>query len=451
MNDSSLNGSPRGSATNEDESSQRDVGQLLGPVSTTALVAASMIGAGVYVSSGYLIADLGSPWWVLLAWLVGGVIAFCGATVYAALATRFTESGGEYLFLARAAHPVAGLMAGWVSLLAGFTGAIVLAAQAFAEYTIPMFPDGWSDASNEFAIALVVVCTAANYWQLQTADWLQRVVVLLKILLIVSLVIAAIRVYPQSWSGLNQASPTEFPGWKNFATGLMWISLSYCGFNAAIYISSEVREPQRNVPIGILGGTLLVTVVYLVLNGIFVLVPAADAIAGKKDVAVIAAETLGGSIFVFIVRITIGLSLASSVLAMTMTGPRVYAKMSQDGFLPAVLSEHGRPTRFAVLAQGFLAIIVILFASLQSLLSYLGFTLTVSSALTCCLIFLPSQRDAARRIPLFPLTPMIFVGGTAVTATLAAMMKPHEAIAAAVTILVGGIVYLMTRHRFSST
>ena len=87
-----------------------------------------MIGAGVYTTSGFTIADLGSPWWVLLAWFIGGVIAFCGASVYAALATQFTESGGEYLLLSRAMHPAAGLMAGWVSLLAGFTGAMAFAA-----------------------------------------------------------------------------------------------------------------------------------------------------------------------------------------------------------------------------------------------------------------------------------------------------------------------------------
>ena len=106
-------------------------------VSLTALVIASMIGAGVFTTSGFALADLGTPGRVLLAWFVGGLIAFCGAISYGALAHRMTESGGEYLFLSRAIHPLVGFLAGWISLLAGFTGAIAFAATAFAAYAVP--------------------------------------------------------------------------------------------------------------------------------------------------------------------------------------------------------------------------------------------------------------------------------------------------------------------------
>ena len=106
----------------------------MGVWSAAAVVAASMIGAGVYTTSGYTLASLGSPHWVLLAWTVGGLIAICGSICYGALAKQFTESGGEYLFLARAVHPAAGMMAGWVSLLAGFTGAMAFAATTFETF-----------------------------------------------------------------------------------------------------------------------------------------------------------------------------------------------------------------------------------------------------------------------------------------------------------------------------
>ncbi len=418
----------------------------LGPTSTTAIVAASMIGSGVYVSSGYLIGDMGSPWWVLLAWLVGGIIAFCGATVYAALATQFTESGGEYMLLARATHPVAGLMAGWVSLLAGFTGAIALAAKTCETYLLPLLPNTLSDLpSPSLAISLVVICTALNLIRTDVADSVQRLVVLLKLLLILGFVGFALTQFPGAWNGYNEAISTPWPGALKFATALMWISLSYCGFNAAIYMAGEVREPSRNVPIGLLAGTGLVTVVYLLLNSIFVLTPSFDQIAGKEDVAAIAAQSLGGSSFVAWVRIIIVLSLCSSVSAMTMAGPRVYAKMAQDGFLPSIFSNEGRPTSTTIALQGVLAVIVISISTINWLISYLGFTLTVTAALTCCLIFLPAQRDAARRIPLYPLSPIIFVLGTATTATLAAIREPKQAFAAAITILIGAAIHFAQR------
>lgn len=414
----------------------------LGAVSTTALVAASMIGAGVYTTSGFTIADLGSPWWVLLAWFIGGVIALCGASVYAALATQFTESGGEYLLLSRAMHPAAGLMAGWVSLLAGFTGAMAFAALAFASYALPLVENVPAiDSANGLAIALVLVATALNLVQLNAVDLVQKLVVATKLLLIIGLVVWAVGKFPSGWAGLQSSEPLTVPTPISFATALMWISLSYCGFNAAIYMAGEVRQPHRNVPIGIVAGTLLVTTVYLVLNAIFVLVPERSAISGQGDVAAIAAEALGGAGLVSAVRMIIALSLASSVLAMSMAGPRVYAKMAQDRCLPRIFHDRGRPTRAALLLQGLLAIVAILASQLQTLLSYLSFTLTISSAATCCLIFFPGQKLAANRLPLYPLTPIIFIAATAVTATLAALRRPEEALAALGTILVGGIAY----------
>ena len=109
--------------------------------SLTSLVIANMIGAGVFTTSGFALGDLGTPGRVLLAWLVGGGVALCGALSYGALARRLTDSGGEYLFLSRAIHPLVGFLAGWVSLLAGFTGAI-----AFAAYALPV--DGRDHASD---------------------------------------------------------------------------------------------------------------------------------------------------------------------------------------------------------------------------------------------------------------------------------------------------------------
>ncbi|MEM0925856.1 MAG: amino acid permease, partial [Planctomycetota bacterium] len=112
----------------------------LGLPSATAVVAASMIGAGVYTTSGFTLADLRYPSAVILAWMIGGLIATCGAICYGSLVRRITESGGEYVFLAREVHPAAGMTAGWVSLLAGFTGAMAFAATTFGVYASAWFP-----------------------------------------------------------------------------------------------------------------------------------------------------------------------------------------------------------------------------------------------------------------------------------------------------------------------
>ena len=108
-----------------------------GLLTLVSLVVANMIGAGVFTTSGFALADLGTPDRVMVAWLTGGVLAVCGALSYGALVRRITDSGGEYLFLSRVIHPAAGFVAGWVSLLAGFTGAIAFAASALEAYALP--------------------------------------------------------------------------------------------------------------------------------------------------------------------------------------------------------------------------------------------------------------------------------------------------------------------------
>src|SRR5207247_10060555 len=112
----------------------------LGFVSASALVVASMVGSGVFTTSGILLADLHSPSLVLAAWLAGGVLAALGALCYGALARRFPESGGEYVFLARTLHPAAGYLAGWISLLVGFSAPLAAVALAFGQYTRLWFP-----------------------------------------------------------------------------------------------------------------------------------------------------------------------------------------------------------------------------------------------------------------------------------------------------------------------
>ncbi|MCG8651718.1 MAG: amino acid permease, partial [Pirellulales bacterium] len=160
-------------------------------LSATSLVAASMIGAGIFTTSGFTLGSLQSPWWVMAAWVVASVIAICGAICYGALATHFTESGGEYLFLSRALHPVAGMMAGWVSLLAGFTGAIAFAATAFGQYLLAWLPSSIRDdeSAAEFSVAviasaIILLSAVLHTLGVKTGARVQDSVVILKFVLI---------------------------------------------------------------------------------------------------------------------------------------------------------------------------------------------------------------------------------------------------------------------------
>ncbi len=443
----------------DDASSESASHRPLDLVSATTLVAASMIGAGVFTTSGFSLADLGTPWWVMAAWVVAGVIAICGAICYGALATQFTESGGEYLFLSRALHPVAGMMAGWVSLLAGFTGAAAFAATTFAHYLMPLLPESSQSVSYLPAmIASVVVLLAAVLHTIgvKPGARVQDTVVVLKFLLIAAFVAVAFwavmkadQPAPAATSG-QIAADSDAP-WigLRFATQLMWISLSFSGFNAAVYVAGEVKDPERNVRRAILGGTLLVTIAYLLLNGIFVFATPPEAIAGQKQVATISAQSIGGPTFAIFVRSVILICLFTSVSAQIMAGPRVYSKMADDGFLPAWLRFKNRPPANAIWLQAVLVIVVVFVAQLKDLLAYLGFTLSVSAALTASLLFF--IRRSPSTIPWYPLPPALFVGGTLLTAGIAAYRDPMQAMVGLATIVFGAILYPWYAHRHAGT
>ncbi len=298
----------------------------LGLVSATALVVASMVGSGVFTTSGILLADLHSPSLVLAAWLAGGVIAVLGALCYGALARSYPESGGEYIFLARTLHPAAGYLAGWVSLLVGFSAPLAAVALAFGEY----LREGLSFSTPRLTgSCLLLAFTAVHAIHVQRGAWVQNFAVLIKLLLIVLLVgLACARLEPAP-----QPQGEHVPI-AAFAVSLVRVSFSYSGWNAAIYIAGEVRDPGRNLPRAMAVGAGLVTLLYVALNTVFVYAAPVEALTGKIDVARIAAESLGGASLASLVTALITLALATSASSMLMAGPRVYARMADDGYVP---------------------------------------------------------------------------------------------------------------------
>ncbi len=377
---------------------QVDAGQRRTPFGLTSacgLIVANMIGAGVFTTSGFSLVDL-SREYVLLAWLIAGLIALCGAYSYGLLARSISESGGEYLFLSRRIHPGIGFLAGWVSLLQGFTGAIAFAAVTFEAYALPeSFLPTWY-RSGMLAIAAIVVFAGLHAAVLRKGVVTQNIVVGLKLALLGGFVGYAMFAFGQGrWPGWGAEGSSRF-SWLALATSLVYISLSYSGFNAAVYISEEVSDPRRNVPRAMLISTVAVMVIYLALNFVFVYAPEPAAITGQKEIAALAAHAVGGPSADLLVRTAICLALLSSVSSMVIAGPRVYAKMAEDGVFPAWfrIGEQGgeRVPARAIAFQAVLASLVVLFTTLRQLLEVLAFTLSVCAAFTVMCVFLPGNK-----------------------------------------------------------
>lgn len=414
--------------------------------SATFLVVANMIGAGVFTTSGFSLADLGDRQYVMLAWLIGSVIAICGAISYGQLAQRITESGGEYLFLSRMVHPAVGFIAGWVSLLAGFTGAIAFAATALEYYGIPesIRPDWFQPGT--VGIAAIVLFGLLHSIVLKIGLLAQNLVVAFKLILVAVFVAFAFASFPSGWEGMRVETDVVPFSVYGLASTLVWISLSFSGFNGAVYITGEVDNPKKNVPRSLLLGTLFVSLIYLTLNYIFVYGAAPDEIKAVPDVAMSASQAIGGDRLALLIRVIVSVSLLSSVSSMVIAGPRVYAKMAEDGLFPELFNASNASRRSVPIAaiwlQVILASVVVYFASLKLLLDYLGFTLSVSAAFTvACIFWSRRERDTSFQRLFFSSIAMVYVAATVVLAALSAIHRPQQLIGFVVTIVSGLILF----------
>jgi APA family basic amino acid/polyamine antiporter len=416
----------------------------------TAIVAASMIGVGVFTTSGFALASLGTPERVLAAWGVGSIIAMCGAISYAALAAKFTESGGEYLFLARAIHPAAGLTAGMVSMLAGFTGPIAAAAIGLEAYTRPMIGPLNALPVGTIAVTVILIAAVLHAAKVSVATRLQDALVAFKLILILGFIVYGFFALPDLTVNRSpgfEAAPFSI---ANFASQLVWISFSFAGFNAAIYVAGEVRDPGRNVPRALIGGTALISVIYLLLNAVFVFAAPLEVITASENIAQVAATaavSIGGPPLETLVRILIATALATSISAMVMTGPRVYAKMADDGLIPSFFCSGKRTPSVAISFQAAMAIMVVLISHLQGLLSYLGLTLSLCSSLAIASLFVLKFRGQIDRLPGWGIPPAIFIIASVSLGVTAAWNQPYPAIAAMTTLAIGSAVYWVTKFR----
>lgn len=354
-----------------------------------AVVVGTMIGTGVYGSLGYQVAAVPSAFPVLLLWVLGGVLAAFGAVNYAELTAALPRSGGEYHLLGRVFHPAVGFLSGWTSITAGFPAPIAVNAFFFANYAASA--TGWvwfGSAEMTFyllASGIIVGMTALNLISVQASGHSQTVLSLLKVLLVAGLAVsgflvedpAAVSFWPQPGDGALMAQPT-------FPVSLIFVLYAYSGWNAACYIAGEVDQPARNLPRALIGGTALVTLLYVALNAAFLHSTPIPALSGEADVGFVAAQHIFGETGARLVAGLIAAGLVSSIGGLLWAGPRVAQVMGQDHDLLAPLAlttARGVPW-VAVLFQGGFALVLLFVANVQQILTATEFSLQLVLALT---------------------------------------------------------------------
>ena len=452
--------------------SQHEVGaeglvRTLGAVAAGAFVVTNMIGSGIFTVPAFVRVATGGALASLGVWAAAGFLALCGALCYSELATHMPTAGGEYRYLTRGLGRVWGFLSGWTSFVVGFSAAMAASALGVMAYVAPLF-DGWHPDTPLMgtagitqgavaASALVLILTLVHSVDVRRSGGFQTLLATMVVGSIVVMVLAGFSTGNGSWSGLVARSDPR----SNWWVALLQVTYAYAGWNAAAYIAGEVRDPAKNLPKAILGGTLFVTALYLLINALFFYaLPHAEwdpAIA----VGQLAAESLFGLQGSLAVTSIIALAMFGSVSAMTAVGPRIYCAMARDGVAPRFLgriSDQGHVPVAAIVAQGILAAALALTGAFETLLIYIGSSLLLFNGLTVVTLFVFRRRDAnaegaeeARpeifRTPLHPLPALIFLGVTITAWVNGLLGAPIPTGAALATLALGACVYAIGRRR----
>ncbi len=422
---------------------------MVSGITATAIVIADMVGVGVFTSLGFQVADIKSGFALLLLWIVGGLVAICGAFCYAELATMLPRSSGEYNFLRRIYHPAFGFVAGWLSATVGFAAPIALAAMAFGSYFKSITPD-----APPLLLGLGITWLAAlvHLGGVRFGGAFHNVWTVLKLILIVAFIIAGFTIgNPQPISFAPSIADAAVITGAPFAISLVFVMYSYSGWNAATYIAGELREPARNLPRALLAGTAIVIVLYVGLNAIFLLTTPMQELAGQLDVAVVAGKHVFGPLGGRIVGALISLGLISSISAMTWIGPRVTMTMGED--MPALRlfarkSKNGVPD-IAIVFQLLVSNLLLLTQSFEAVLDFIQFSLTFCSIFAVLGVIKMRITHPNLERPYrawgYPVTPIIFLTVTLFVMYYLLVNRPLQSLGGFALMLAGLVIYYSSR------
>jgi basic amino acid/polyamine antiporter, APA family len=418
------------------DKSQPDLVKGLGVFGAASVVAGTMIGTAIFVVPGIMLQQVGTPSMVLLVFLAAGILSLFGALAYAELGAALPEAGGEFVYMHRAYGPLFGFLYGWTQFIIAKTASIAAIATGFVLYLAYFFPRlheiFWA-ASTDFgghhlslhltglqigATLMVILLSGINIMGVRRSGTIQTFFTASKLLVLAFLIVLGLAYGHGSWQGFRPLLPTGDHGGLLTAFGVATVSAlwAYDGWNNLSMVAGEVKNPQRNIPLALIGGTLLVLIVYMLTNLAYFHVLPASQVVGTKTVASDTARRFlgnaGGSFIAIGVMISTFATLNGSILA----GSRIPFATAREGLFPAALGQLNprfHTPAIALVAQAVIAGLFTLTGEYESLYTKVIFSEFLFYTLCTAGVFVLRRREPQLPRPYrtwgYPVVPALFV------------------------------------------
>ena len=375
----------------------------------------SCIGSGIFVTPAQIAGLVPSAWYIIAVWALGGLITLTGALTFGELGSMFPHAGGIYVFLKEAYGGWLGFLYGWAYLLIITSGSIAVLSLAFTYYLSFFIP---MDSSMKIIVSIIVIVlvTTLNVLRAKFGEMFSNLFTGLKIAGILIIILCGL-LYGSSSFSFSHSAPVADITIANFGIALVGVLFSYGGWQHASFLAGETKNPTRNVPVAMITGALVVTVVYLLVNVSYMFLLPLSRITVSEKVAAEAVLTVLPSGAMLVAGI-IAISTLGTIGIYTLSAPRIYYAMAEDGLFfkeIAVVHKRFRTPVVAIITQSVWSVVLLLFwGTFEDLITYTVSVEWVFFAFAAAGIFIFRRRmkDAVRpfKTPGYPLTPAIFIG-----------------------------------------
>jgi APA family basic amino acid/polyamine antiporter len=427
--------------------SQNELKRQLGLGAAVSLLVGEVIAVGIFLTPAGMAKSLGSPLWLLIVWVVMGLMALCGALCYGELAARFPQAGGSYVYLREAYGPRIAFLYGWMLLLVldpGLSAALAIGISKYAGYLVPLSPGGM----KALGVGTILLIALVNILGVKLGAGVMQALTLLKLAFLAFIALWGFGGGLGDWSNFTPFAaqpPAPFIG--SLAGGLIGAFFAFGGWWDVSKIAGEVREPARTLPRLFAYGVLIVTAVYIMTSAVFMYLVPVRSVASDETFAAQAGAALFGGTGAQVFSAIVVISVLGSLAAFMMTAPRVYYAMARDRLFFQSISEvsprFGTPAR-AILLQAVLASLLVTFSSFSQIVAYFFFVTIVFIAMAVFAVFILRRRKNKTTFyltPGYPWTPLFFTILISVLLVLLAANNPKQAFLGVGVVMLGLPVY----------